>query len=100
MLQNGYTSVETTVSKSLPLPTYLYFKKNTPPFSLILRILPPPPSTPNTGPPLAINNEQSLSVVKLLYSLDRCTILMEVNKASVANPKKPSMPNVAIVNYI
>lgn len=44
-------------------------------------------------------SRESVSVVKLLYSLDRCTILMEVNKASVANPKKLSMPNVAIENY-
>ena len=30
--QNGYTSVDTTVSKSLRLPTYLYFKKTPPLF--------------------------------------------------------------------
>ena len=58
MSQNGYTSVETTVSKSLP-PLFLLYLKKRPPFLIDFENFTPPP-TLNTGPPLGINNEQSL----------------------------------------
>ena len=58
-LQNGYTSVETTVSKSLPPPLICILKKH-PPFFIDFESFTPPP-TLNTGPLLGINNEQSLT---------------------------------------
>ena len=75
-LQNGYTSVETTVSKSLPPAPYLYFKK-TPPFFIDFQNLTPPHSKHRPPPPLGINNEQSLTRLETLAT--QATLQSDLN---------------------
>ena len=76
-LQKGYTSVETTVSKSLPPAPYLYFKK-TPPFFINFQNLTPPPRPHSKHrPPLGINNEQSLTRLETLAT--QATLQSDLN---------------------